>query len=149
MYEYILLLEMICLFFEGNGNRSASFEVNWMSAIENTLHDLKSIVGIIDKKIIVLCVLIVVAKRHLNCIFQRKGWDNIRLLVKESQKQLSCAYILKHRGWRICIVMIVIAVVNIYKDASLYGFYKCLFMDFNWYLYAYLLFLLMLPFCES
>lgn len=60
MYEYILLLEMICLFFEGNGNRAASFEVNWMSAIENTLHDLKDIVGIIDKKIIVLCVLIVV-----------------------------------------------------------------------------------------
>lgn len=60
MYEYILLLEMICLFFEGNGNRAASFEVNWMSGIENTLHDLKDIVGIIDKKIIVLCVLIVV-----------------------------------------------------------------------------------------
>lgn len=78
MYEYVLLLEMICLFFEGNGNRAASFEVNWMSAIENTLHDLKGIVGIIDKKIIVLCVLIVV----LSLIVHVLGGVQIRNLLK-------------------------------------------------------------------
>lgn len=64
-------------------------------------------------------------------------------------KDESFVYILKHRVSRICIAMIVLAIVNIYKDVSFYGFYKCLLVDLNWYLYAYILFLLMLPFLRN
>lgn len=71
--------------------------------------------------------------------------SGILLLNKEEK----IGYILKHRVSRICIVMIIFSIINIYKDATLYGFYRCLFLDLNWYLYAYLLFLLMLPFLRK
>ena len=71
--------------------------------------------------------------------------SGILLLNKEEK----IGYILKHRVSRICAVMIILAIINTYKDVSLYGFYKCLFLDLNWYLYAYLLFLLMLPFLRK
>lgn len=64
-------------------------------------------------------------------------------------KDESFVYILKYRVSRICIAMLVLSIVNMYKDVSFYGFYKCFFVDLNWYLYAYILFLLMLPFLRN
>ena len=64
MYEYIFVLEIICLLFEGNGNRAASFKLEWISAIENTMHDLTGLWGIIDKRVLIICVFVMV----LSCI---------------------------------------------------------------------------------
>ena len=72
MYEYIFGLEIICLIFEGNGSRAASFELNWRSAVVNTLHDLKGLWSIIDKRVFILCGVFIV----LSCLIHIRGGLN-------------------------------------------------------------------------
>lgn len=65
-------------------------------------------------------------------------------------KDESLTYILRHRVMRIICVMSVLAVYNvIVGDFSLHGLYDFFFTGFNWFLYAYLLFLMMLPFLRE
>ena len=61
-------------------------------------------------------------------------------------KEESFRQILVHRVPRICIVLVAIALWMSREDFSIRLFFSRLLADSNWFLYAYLAFLLMLPF---
>ena len=65
------------------------------------------------------------------------------LLLK---KQESLAHLFKHRILRILIVMVLCTIIRAYPDFTLHNLIEVLFTRLNWYLYAYLDYLLMLPF---
>ena len=60
-------------------------------------------------------------------------------------KKESCIYIISHRVFRIFIVMIFASCLTNYKCLTISNVLNCLFSGLNWYFYAYLGFLLLLP----
>ncbi len=54
-------------------------------------------------------------------------------------------YTLKHRVSRILVVMLVISLINTISNFTIYNFITYFFSQLNWYFYAYLAFLLLLP----
>lgn len=61
-------------------------------------------------------------------------------------KNESFGYILKHRVVRILIVMVICAFIKIWGDFSVKNYIDAFFTKLNWYLYAYLDYLFMIPF---
>lgn len=71
--------------------------------------------------------------------------SGILLLNKEERY----AYIFKHRVLRILCVMLLLSFYNVLIEKSQNNIYQVMTTQLNWYLYAYVLFLLMLPFLRS
>lgn len=60
VFYYTFILEFVCLFFEYNGGRANSFSITWNDAINQSIEDFKYICHITDKKIFVVCAVIIV-----------------------------------------------------------------------------------------
>lgn len=71
VFYYTFVLELICLFYEYNGGRANSFSLTLNDALNQSIEDFKYICHITDKKILALCVVIIIC-----CLISNKNHDN-------------------------------------------------------------------------